>query len=412
MSDQIFLARQPILDREQNLFAYELLFRKSDAGRAEVTSDLAATAQVVTHLFSEMGVQAVLGQALGFVNVSRDMLLSDMIELLPAQQMVLEILETVTVDAQVIDRCVSLKKQGFTLALDDFAGMREDYQALLPLVDVVKVDVMALDEAGLREAVARLKSWPAKLLAEKIDSREQFDTCRELGFHYFQGYFFAKPMVLASKRADPSQLTLLKLLGLVLEDAETAELEAAFKQDAKLTYNLLRLTNSVACGANQRIRTLGQAIVVLGRRQLMRWLQLLLFALEPATGAYPPPLMRLAAARGKTMEILARITAAKDRLLQDQAYMTGIFSLLDALLGQPLQELAQALRLSEDIRCALLQRRGRLGRLLALCEALERADFDQVSGLLRELPELHPNDLIEAQLAAARWVDSLAESGG
>lgn len=412
MHDQIFLARQPILDREQNLIAYELLFRRSDSGGAQVDNDLAATAHVIVSLFSEMGVQAVLGTARGFVNVSREMLLSDMIELLPAQQVVLEILETVDVDNAVVERCVALKKQGFTLALDDFTLMREEYRALLPLVDVVKVDVMALTDAELAQAVARLAAYPAQLLAEKIDDRARFDTCLALGFHYFQGYFFARPTVLSSKRADPSQLTLLKLLGLVLEDAETEALETAFKQDPKLTYNLLRLVNSVACGVNQRIRTINQAIVVLGRRQLLRWLQLLLFALEQGAGHSPTPLMRLAASRGKMMEILARILDNKDRVLQDAAFMTGIFSLLDVLLGQPLRDLAEQLRLGEDTRCALLHRRGTLGRLLALCEALEAADFTRVQALMAELPALNPDDVVEAQLAAARWVDNLGETTG
>jgi EAL and modified HD-GYP domain-containing signal transduction protein len=410
MEERIFLARQPILDRQQNLFAYELLFRDSASGTANVKSDLAATAQVITRLFSEMGVQAVLGQALGFINVSREMLLSDMIELLPANQIVLEILETVAVDRAVVDRCVALKKAGFTLALDDFTVLREEYRMLLPLVDIVKVDVMGMDTAALHEACQRLKPWPAKLLAEKIDDRGQFATCLELGFHYFQGYFFARPSVMEARRADPSQLTLLKLLALVLEDAETTELENAFKQDPKLTYSLLRLTNSVACGVTQRIRSLSQAIVVLGRRQLLRWLQLLLFALEQGSGPYPTPLMRLAAARGKTMEILARIGAAKDRVLQDQAFMTGVFSLLDVLLGQPLADLVEQLRLDDDLKSALLERRGQLGRLLRLCEAMEKADFDAVAAILRELPALSPHDLMEAQLAAARWVDSLAET--
>ncbi len=411
MDDQIFLARQPILDREQNLVAYELLFRRSHGPDANVTSDMAATAHVVTSLFSEMGVQAVLGTARGFVNVSRDMLLSDMIELLPAEQMVLEILETVEVDEAVVDRCIALKKQGFTLALDDFTVMREEYRLLLPLVDIVKLDVMALDDAALTRAVAGLAPYPTKLLAEKIDDRGRFETCLRLGFHYFQGYFFARPTVLSSKRADPSQLTLLKLLGLVLEDAETPELETAFKQDPKLTYNLLRLVNSVASGVNQHIRTVGQAIVVLGRRHLLRWLQLLLYALDQGTATGPTPLMRLAAARGKTMEILARMGVCSDRTFQEQAFMTGVFSLLDVLLGQPLRELVEQLRLAEDIRCALLQRRGPLGRLLALCEALEQADFEAVQSRLAELPELAPHDVMEAQLAAARWVDSLAEPG-
>lgn len=410
MSDQqLFLARQPILDRNQNTVAYELLFRSSTTNAASVTDDRLATAHVITNLFSEMGVQSVIGKHLGFVNVSGDMLLADMIELLPAKQMVLEILETVSIDQSIIDRCIALKKMGFTIALDDFSLMRGEYQELLPLIDIVKVDLMALDRGTLINSTQKLKKYPAKLLAEKIDSQEQFDTCVQLGFHYFQGYFFAKPTVLSSKRTDPSQLNLLKLLGLVLEDAGTPALEAAFKQDPKLTYNLLRLVNSVACGVSQRVSSLSQAIIVLGRRQLQRWLQLLMFALQEGTSNFPSPLMQLAATRGKMMEILSHID--KERGYQEQAFMTGIFSLLEILVGLPIEDIIEQLRLPDSIRGALLERSGTLGKLLMLCEALETGDFAAVETILAALPGLTAKDVTEAQLEAARWVASLGEPG-
>lgn len=408
---QLFLARQPILDRDQNTVAYELLFRNSTTNAASVTDDLLATAHVITNLFSEMGVQSVIGNNLGFVNVSGDMLLADMIELLPANQMVLEILETVSIDQRIIDRCIALKKMGFTIALDDFSLMRDEYRELMPLIDIVKVDLMEFDRGALINATQKLKKYPAKLLAEKIDSQEQFNTCAQLGFHYFQGYFFAKPTVLSSKRADPSQLALLKLLGLVLEDASTPALEAAFKQDPKLTYNLLRLVNSVASGVNQHINSLSQAIIVLGRRQLQRWLQLLLFTLQAGPSNFPSPLMQLAATRGKMMEILSRIDNNKDRGYQEHAFMTGIFSLLETLIGMPLKDIIEQLRLPDDIRAALLERGGTLGRLLALCEELEKGNFAAVETILTDLPGLNARDVTEAQLAAARWVASLSEPG-
>jgi len=410
MSPQNFIARQPILDRDQNLVAYELLFRGGNTETAGVINDMHATAHVITSVFGEMGVQAVIGKNLGFVNVSGEMLLADMIELLPAKQIVLEILETVVIDQQIIERCSALKKLGFTIALDDFVMMRDEYHALLPLIDVVKVDVMLLDQPGLINAAQKLRKYPAKLLAEKVDSQEQFNLCMQLGFHYFQGYFFAKPTVLSSKRADPSQLALLKLLGLVLDDAATTELETAFKQDPKLTYNLLRLVNSVACGVNKNINSMSQAIMVLGRRQLQRWLQLLMFALEQRPSSSPSPLMQLAATRGKLMETLSHLNDNKNSGHQDQAFMIGIFSLLEALLGLPTKDIVEQLRLSDELRAALLERTGTLGLLLTLCEELEKGDFNAVEKILGEFPAITGNDITEAQLAAAQWVDSLDEA--
>jgi EAL and modified HD-GYP domain-containing signal transduction protein len=403
MNDQqLFLARQPILDRDQNVIAYELLFRGAHTESAQVTDDLHATAQVITNLFSEIGIESVIGNSLGFVNVSADMLLADMIELLPAKQIVLEILETVRIDQRIIERCVALKTLGFTIALDDFTLMRDEYQPLLPLIDVVKVDVMEMDRPALIDAAMKLRKYPAKLLAEKIDSRQQFDTCLHLGFHYFQGYFFAKPTLLSSKRADPSQLALLKLLGLVLRDANTLQLETAFKQDPKLSYNLLRLVNSVACSPTQRIDSLSQAITAIGRRQLQRWLQLLLFTLQQGPSNFPSPLLQLAAMRGRMMELLCHDGHG------EQAFMVGIFSLLHALIGLTMHDIVEQLRLSPDIRGALLERAGLHGKMLSLCEALEQGDFAVVENVLAQLPGISAQDVTEAQLAAACWVDSLS----
>lgn len=406
----IFLARQPILDRKQNIVAYELLFRSGQANHANVVDDLSATAHVVTSVLGEMGIQSVLGAQRGFVNVSADLLQSDMLELLPANQIVLEILETVEITSAVVERCAMLKRHGFTIALDDVGQLTETQKNLCPYLDIVKLDLMMIGDERLPEAVEKLKGFKGKLLAEKLDRPEQFQTCLDLGFDYFQGYYFAKPSVLTAKRADPSKLSLLKLLGLVLSDVENNELETAFKQDAKLPYNLLKLVNSVGAGASQKITSLSQAIMVLGRRQLQRWIQLLLYAMQGDGGAFPNPLTQMAAARGKMMEIMARIIASRDRGLIDRAYMVGIFSLLDVLLAMPMPDIMKELNLSDDMREALLERSGTLGQLLRLCEQLEAGDFDGVEATLARLPDLTRADVTEAQLASIRFVNSLTES--
>lgn len=406
----IFLARQPILDRKQNIVAYELLFRSGQANHATILDDLSATAHVVTSVLGEMGIQSVLGTQRGFINVSADLLQSDMLELLPPHQIVLEILESVEITSAVIERCAMLKRHGFTIALDDVGQLTATQQNLLPHLDIIKLDLMLIGDEKLPEAVGRLKGFKGKLLAEKLDRPEQFQTCLDLGFDYFQGYYFAKPAVLSAKRADPSKLSLLQLLGLVLSDAENHELENALKQDAKLPYNLLKLVNSVGAGTQQKINSLSQAIMVLGRRQLQRWMQLLLFAMHGDGGAFPNPLTELAAARGKMMEIMARIAATRDRSLSDRAYMVGIFSLLDVLLAMPMPEIVATLNLSDEMRDALLQRDGPLGLLLQLCEHLEIGDFDRVEAILTQIPELTRADVTEAQVAAIRFVNSLTES--
>lgn len=403
----IFLGRQPILDRDQRIVAYELLFRAGDTAGVTVTDDMQATASVIHHAFSEMGVQTVLGTQLGFINISADMLLSDLVELLPRSQVVLELLETIRVTDAVVERCRELKQQGFTLALDDFV-FNESYRPLLALVDIVKVDLLLHSQDELRSVTTQLKQWPVKLLAEKVDSAEQAAFCHSLGFDLFQGYYFARPLVLSAKRADPSQMALIQLLGLVLRDAETPQIEQLFKQHPNLTYNLMRLVNSVASGLHRSIPSVSQAIMVLGRKQLQRWLQLLLFTLQSGS-TYPNPLLLLAATRGKMMELLAA-KQQRNPDYCDQAFMTGILSLIESLIDKPLADIVSELNLGDRLAAALLQREGELGVLLKLVESLEHPDLKDTHSLLAQSGALSLSDLTAAEIDAMSWANQIAEA--
>jgi c-di-GMP-related signal transduction protein len=405
--NDIFLGRQPILDRDQRIVAYELLFRAADTPGVTVTDDMHATASVIHHAFSEMGIQAVLGSQLGFINISTEMLLSDMVELLPKEQVVLELLETINVDDAVIERCRVLRQQGFTLALDDFV-FNESRRPLLALADIVKVDLLLHSQDELQVTVDQLKQWPVKLLAEKVDSAEQADYCHSLGFDLFQGYFFARPMVLSAKRTDPSQMALIQLLGLLLKDADTQKIEQIFKQHPNLTYNLMRLVNSVACGVRRSITSVSQAIMVLGRQQLLRWLQLLMFTLQSGS-TYPSPLLVLAATRGKMMELLA-VKLQRNADYCDEAFMAGILSLIESLINKSLAEIVSELNLGERLSAALLSREGELGTLLQLVESVEQADLDRTHSLLAQTGTLSLSNLTAAEIEAMNWANQIAES--
>lgn len=405
-SSEIFLARQPILDRQQNIKAFELLFRDSQVNRAQIDNELHATASVIVSLFNEMGLQSVLGQELGFINVDSQMLMSDMVQLLPTERIVLELLETVAITPLVLQRCHELKAHGFALALDDFAVFQPQYQALLPLIDIIKVDLTLVAEDRLPQLVLRLKDYPARLLAEKVETRAQFDVCMKLGFDYFQGYYFAKPTIFAGRRAEPSTLALFKLLSLVLDDAAGDALEGAIKADPNLTYNLVRLVNSVGAGTQRKIQSLSQAVLVIGRRQLQRWLQLLLYSTRDKN-QITTPLMQLAATRAKMLEIMTRCLHNQDTVLQDSAFITGTFSLLDTLLSMPMTEIVTELNLHEEVKLALTARTGDLGAMLLMIEALEMGDFDAAQIQLQHLPGLNIQMLNDAQMAAIRWVNDL-----
>lgn len=405
---KVFLGRQPILDRSQSIIGYELLFRTADVEYADVGGIGSPDSQVVCAVLSNFGINEVLGNHKGFVNVSESFLMSDVVEILPVGKTVIELLETIEPNETSLSRCRELKDRGFMLALDDNL-YRPEFEPFYEIVDIVKIDVLQLSPEGVRRMVELLENRGITLLAEKVETMEQYRYCFDLGFQLFQGYYFARPSVLNRRRVDVSAVTLLKLLGLVCGDAEMAEIEEVVKLHPGLSYNLLRLVNSVAVGMREKIGTLRHALVVLGMRQLRRWVQLALFASDRTSGA-GSPLLETAAFRGRLMEILA---AANRREFQgqessDKAFMTGVLSLVDVLFELPMEEILSQLNLSEDVRLALLERKGPLGTLLLLAEKMESLDFGEAERLL-EQHHCGKDTLLQAQLEAIEWTNSLED---
>ena len=406
-TDQLYLGRQPILDRDQRLVAYELLFRNGSRNAADVTDGVKATATVIANAFSELGIEAALGGCRGFINVDEDFLFSDVLELLPRHAVVLEILETVPPTPAVIERCRELKTAGYTLALDDVVQLAPEFAELLALVEIVKVDIQPLSRVELMQLAIKLKPTGKQLLAEKVDSREQMEQCLKLGFTLFQGYYFAKPTIIAGRKLDHGQLSLMKLMSLLMRDAETAELEEALKPEPGLTINLLRMTNSVGCGCAEKITSLNHAITVLGRRQLQRWLQLLLYSAKDRQGT-ANPLLLMAATRGRLMELLAAETSQNDGVFSDQAFMVGIMSLIPALIGLPIKEIVAPLGLAAPVHQALCDHSGELGALLRLTESCEDGDLAALRDVLTTLPNLGPKAVNRAQTEALQWANDIS----
>lgn len=402
--ENLFLGRQPILDRDQQLVAFELLFRSSEVNGAGITDGFVASATVITHVFNELGVEQALGACQGFVNLDEALLMSDIVEFMPKSQVVLEILETVPITPAVVERCRELKSRGFMLALDDFVHYADEADAIMPHVDIVKVDIAAVNSAKLEALVIELGKWPVKLLAEKVETREEFGRCLDLGFHLFQGYYFARPQIITGKRLAHSEIQLMKLLEKVNADAEAREIEQILKEDALLSYNLLKIANSAASGARQQITSVKAALALIGRRHLQRWIQLLLYTSSGAP--YPNPLLQLAATRGKLMELLSEKAFGKGS--EDSAFMTGVMSLLDAMLGMSLDEILAAIEIHPEVKAALTDYSGNLGTLLKLVESLEGRG--QGEDILAAFPGITLRDLNLAQSAALGWANGLREA--
>ena len=417
----VFLGRQPILDRNQQLFAYELLFRSGsavDANFASFVDGNQATATVISNAFTEFSMADALGPYQGFIKVDHGLLFSDLIYALPPHCVVLEIIETVTATPEMLARCGELRRAGFILAIREVPEAQGQSRALLELAEVIKIDVSCVDRRRLAQRVDRLKPLGKTLLAEKVESNEQMQSCRTLGFDLFQGYYFAHPTVIQGKRLPPSELALLRLLGLLSQDADDAAIEAVFKQAPVLTVNLLRLINSAASGMTTRITSLRHAITLLGRRQLLRWLQLLLYSGTPGTRPAVNPLLQLAATRGRLMELLLdRVSEATPggRERTDQAYMVGILSLMPALFGSSMSEILAQLPVARAVHDALADRDGTLGDLLSLVEALENSLENSPKGspnrqqsILHRLPGVDAKVANSCLSAALSWANNLA----
>ncbi len=411
----IFLGRQPILGRDQQLQAYELLFRNGDpatGNRAEIDDPTRATATVIANAFAEISIDHALGPYRSFINVDHEFLFSELIEALPASHVVLELLENIPPSAEVMERCRQLRHTGFTLAIDDLTCFDEKDRAFLDLMDIIKIDIVRMDGEKLRTLVGQVGSLGKQLLAEKVETIEQFALCRNLGFSLFQGYFFARPTIIIGKKLSASQLALMRLLALVMEDAETSEIENAFKLEPGLTVNLLRLTNSVGSGLAVKVTSLRHAITLLGRKPLQRWLQLLMYTHPQTASTGTNPLLPLAATRGRLMELLAGHTPARSREFVEQAFMVGIMSLMPVLLGMPMSEIIDQLPIAARVRQALDGYGGAHGALLQLVESTEQSDPALIDEALARCSGI-TSELLEQSLGQAFcWANNLAQEKG
>lgn len=405
MEDNCYLiGRQPILDRQEKIQFYELLFRSKDSPAfASITCAKQATSRVVFNALSGFKTEDILGTYRGFINVDTEMLMSDTIELLPAGVIGLELLESVTITPDIVTRCRELKALGYQLALDNHAYSAENEELYNGVIDIVKIDLISTPLAQVYEMVDRFKRFPVKLLAEKVDSRHVFIRCRSMGFDLFQGYFFSRPSTLQKKRMEDSAHTFFKLMKQLADDAELADIELTFKQSPALTYKLLLLVNTVSVGNREKIRTVRHAITILGLQHLKRWVQLAIFANDDSQGL-DNALLDLVAVRAAFLEELAKLHPRTRFLLYaaEEAFITGTLSLLGDSFGFSMDEIIAGLNLSDEIQNALSNRGGDLGELLILAEMIERLELAQAAERL-EQAGVSLKDVLECQKNAFNW---------
>lgn len=390
------------MDEKQQIIGYELLFRHSaTATEAVFEDDLKACARVLVNTLSDMGAQWLLGDKLAFINVNEEMLHSDMLELLPPKRTVLELLETVPATEAVVQRCMELRAQGFLIALDDHIPT-EELEPLLGCADFVKIDIMQTGMETAAKIHAQIKSLPLKIIAEKVETLQQFEACKKIGFHYYQGYYFAHPETLTAKVINPSYASVLDLLNLVSKDEETKAIEDGFKRDPALSFKLLRYINSVGFGLSCEIQSIRHALSILGNKQLYRWLTLLMVTAGENTTT--PALMKTAITRGRLTELLGE--SYFDKTDRDNLFIVGVFSLLDAMLEMPMQQILEKILLPEPVTEALLTQEGVYGPFLQLAQACEEADGARIK-ILADSLQFDPSRVNDCHIAALAWVEGL-----
>lgn len=372
---QQFIGRQPILDQAENTFAYELLFRGDTQNAANIQDGDAATTNVIHNAINVMGLSTLVGKHRAFINVTEHVLLQGTYDILPRDRVVIELLEDVQPTPQVIDACHELKAKGYLLALDDFV-QRDDYHELLEIADIIKVDFMATAPIRRGTLTSHLKPYRAKLLAEKVETLEDVEQAKRLGYSYFQGYYYQKPVVIEGRNFAASQQSFLQLLTAI--NAYPFDIDAVehiIKHDPALATRLLCYINSAFFGLREQVKSVRHGVTLLGERAMRKWASLIAVA-EMGQGR-PPELIRDCLTRGLFCEMLAEDLGIKINKLD--LFMTGLLSLIDTLTGQSKEQIIEQLDLKPEIAGALAGDESQLGDVLRLVEACEKCDTDRLA---------------------------------
>ncbi|MDO6460203.1 HDOD domain-containing protein [Granulosicoccaceae sp. 1_MG-2023] len=392
---EFFIGRQPILDRDMQLYAYELLFRSGQQGnQAGTPDDDFATSQVITTAFTDIGLDKLVRDKFAFVNVPYRFIVEPDLLPMDPDQVVLELLESVQIDDAVVAGIETLHKRGFTIALDDFIYSR-DYDRVLPYVDLIKIDITQFPPEQWATEVARARHYGCRVLAEKVETQEEYARLRALKVDYYQGYFFARPSVVAGQRIASSKLSLLQLLaGINDPDIELEELQRLISKDVGISVKSLNYVNSAASGLNRKVESIHEAIIYLGRNTIRSWVTLIIMA---SVDDKPDELMIMALVRARFCEMLA---ARLGRERQDRYFTVGLFSVLDSLLDAPLEEIIEPMSLPGSMQKALLRHEGEKGAMLRLAMDMEfgfAGDEDFAGVGTDELADMH--------LEALSWAD-------
>jgi len=401
---EIFVARQPIFDRGRRVKGYELLFRRNRENVAEFACHRAATSHVISASFLDIGIQQLTAGLPAFINFSKDLLLDGTARILEPQQVVIEVLEDVTPDPEVVSSIMELKHHGYRIALDDFTG-RNTSSALLPIADVLKVDLLEVPATEVVPLVERIRARASPdlvLLAEKVETYSQLSDARLQGFDLFQGYFFSKPEVIQGPRIPESKISHLKLIQTFQAPSITfSEMEDIIKSDVALTTKLLKYINAAAFPWANQIRSVRHALVLLGEVNIRKWTAIV--ALSELCSEKPRELAVASSCRGRFCELAGGLTGSSP-YTELEHFLLGALSTLEAMLDVPMENALRSLPISEPVKSALCGEKSILKDLLDTASSYERGDWRSLGELCRRI-NLNETALPDIYRDALVWSD-------
>lgn len=404
---QIFINAVPVLDRERKVIGYELKSQVPTAALAEGRADLQAGAAVLVNLLTDFGTKWLREGKLVFLPVSTQMLGDqDFMALLPASRVVLRLSNDLLVDQTLLNTCLEVRKQKIGLCLGQ-KHLQQPNETLLKLATHFELDSHNTDPETLLAQLAVCKKYPGKVLVKNIEEGKNFWFCHEMGFDYFQGTFLRRPTLIQGKTVSPSQGNLIELLNLLSLNEDVKKLEAVFKYDPTLIVKLLNYVNCAAIGGGNKIKSIGNAIALIGYTQLYRWVALLIYT--SGDNSASPAVIRGLLARSRFLELLGKLKYPAEK--HENLFITGMLSMLDQMFDSPMATILEKIDVPDAIVEALLHRAGVYGPFLALAEACE-SEVAEVLGQLAADFALELDDIARARLEAIAWADALELPGG
>lgn len=394
----VFVARQPIFDKSLKVVAYELLYREGEENRYGDEDGDRATSRVVTNSFLRIGIEKLTGGKKAFINFTEKLIKEEIPTIFPKELIVVEILENIVPDQNVIQACLHLKKKGYVLALDDYIFHSPyDYQELFALVDIIKVDFLSNTVEDRKSIPKKISNKKIKFLAEKVETKEEFEEAIQAGYTYFQGYFFSRPIVVSGKEVPAYKTNYIRVLEEIhRENPDFDKIAQIIETDVSLSYELLRLIHSAAFHPVSKITSIKLAIARLGLKEMKKWIGLMM--IRDLAKDKPDELMRSALIRARFGELLAEKIGHGNR--RSEVFLMGMFSYIDVLLERPLGEILEHLPLSQEIVDALLGYGGEYHHLYQLIKAYEKGKWKDVFSLTETLK-------IEEKLLPKFYVDAI-----